>query len=113
MTGPRFDDDTRARLRRLLLDRGQVLATLLAAVLAGKDQVRELAAIGLDAKPGMRPEEVLRAALDHVERLRRQVEASDDAYGRCHVCGTDLGGAAAMLEVPWADACPAHAGLSG
>lgn len=111
MSGARFDDDTRARLRRRLLDRGQVLATLLAAVLAGKDKERELAAIGLDAKPGMRPEEVLRAALDHVERLRKQVEAGDDAYGRCHACGTDLGGAAAMLEVPWADACPAHAGL--
>ncbi len=112
MTGVRFDDETRARLRRRLLDRGQVLATLLAAVLAGKDKVRELAAIGLDAKPGLRPEEVLRAALDHVERLRKQVEAGDDAYGRCHACGTDLGGAVAMLEVPWADACPAHAGLA-
>src|SRR5690606_5547545 len=108
----RFDDAARARLRRLLLDRGQALATLLAAVLAGKDTVRDLAALGLDAKPGMRPEEVLRAALDHVERLRKQVEAGDDAYGRCHVCGVDLGGAAAMLEVPWADACPAHAALA-
>lgn len=107
----RFDEDTRARLRRRLLDRGQVLATLLAAVLAGKDKERELAAIGLDAKPGMKPEEVLRAALDHVERLRKQVEAGDDAYGRCWTCGTDLG-AGAMLEVPWADACPAHAGLA-
>jgi hypothetical protein len=108
-----FDDDTRARLRRRLLDRGQVLATLLAAVLAGKDKKQDLAAIGLDAKPGLKPEEVLRAALDHVERLRKQVEAGDDAYGRCHECGTDLGGAAAMLEVPWADACPAHGGMLG
>jgi RNA polymerase-binding transcription factor DksA len=108
----RFDDDTRALLRRRLLDRGQVLATLLAAVLAGKDKKKDLAAIGLDAKPGMKPEEVLRAALEHVERLRKQVEAGDDAYGRCHVCAKDLG-AAAMLEVPWADACAAHAGLQG
>ena len=107
----RFDEDTRARLRRKLLDRGQVIATMLAAVLGGKDKKSAMAAMGLDAKPGMRPEEVLRAALDLVERLRKQVEAGDDAYGRCHVCDTDLG-MAAMLEVPWADACAAHAGLS-
>jgi RNA polymerase-binding transcription factor DksA len=107
----RFDDDTRATLRRRLLDRGQVLATLLAAVLAGKDKTRAVDALGLNAKPGMKPEEVLRAALEHVERLRKQVEAGDDTYGTCHVCGADLGGAAAMLEVPWADACPAHSGL--
>jgi hypothetical protein len=109
----RFDDNTRALLRRRLLDRGQVLATLLAAVLAGNGKKKDLEAIGLDAKPGMKPEEVLRAALDHVERLRKQVESGDDAYGTCHVCGTDLGGATAMLEVPWADACPAHSGLLG
>jgi hypothetical protein len=108
----RFDDDTRARLRRKLLDRGQVLATQLAAELAGKGGKQGLAAIGLDDKPGMRPEEILRAALDQVEKLRKQVEAGDDAYGRCRECGVDLGGPVAMLEVPWADACPAHAAMS-
>ncbi len=107
----RFDADARARLRRMLLDRGQVLATLLAEVLGGKDRARAVEALGLHARPGMRPEEILRAALDHVEALRRMVEAGDDGYGRCHVCGADLG-LAAMLEVPWADACRAHAGLA-
>lgn len=106
----RFDDPTRARLRRKLLDRGQVIATKLSEVLAGKDAERGLRAIGLDAKPGMRPEEVLRAALDHVERLRKRLEAGDDAYGRCWSCGVDLG-LPALEEVPWADACGAHAGL--
>jgi len=108
----RFDDATRARLRRMLLDRGQVLATLLEAVLTGKGKERELAAIGLDAKPGMRPEEVLRAAMEHVDRLRKQVQDGDDAYGRCRECGIDLG-LAGLLEMPWADACAAHAGPAG
>jgi hypothetical protein len=112
VTELRFDDATRARLRRMLLDRGQVLATLLAAALAGRGKLRDLAAIGLGDKPGMKPEEVLRAALDHVERLRKLVQAGDDAYGRCHVCGIDLG-TANLLELPWADACGAHAGLAG
>jgi hypothetical protein len=109
----RFDDDTRALLRRRLLDRGQAIATLLAAVLGGKDKTRAVDALGLNAKPGMKPEEILRAALENVERLRKLVEAGDDAYGTCHVCGTDLGGAVAMLEMPWADTCPAHSGLLG
>lgn len=105
----RFDEAARGRLRRALLKRGHTIATKLAEVLAGKDGERGLRALGLDAKPGMRPEEVLRAALDHVERLRKQVEADDDTYGRCWVCGTELP-AAGLEEVPWADACPAHAG---
>jgi hypothetical protein len=107
----RFDADQRALLRRRLLDRGQVLATLLAAVLAGNGKKKDLEAIGLNAKPGMRPEEVLRAGLDHVEKLRKQVEAGDEAYGRCHECGIELG-IDQMLEVPWADACGPHAGLA-
>lgn len=105
----RFDDDTRTRLRRALLKRGHVIATKLSDVLAGKDGERGLRALGLDAKPGMRPEEVLRAALDHVETLRKQLEAGDPAYGACWVCGTELP-LAGLEEVPWADACPAHAG---
>lgn len=107
----RFDDAARARLRRKLLDRGQVIATKLSEILNGKDALTGLRALGLDAKPGMKPEEVLRAALDHVEKLRKQVEAGDDAYGRCWVCGKDLG-QAAMEEVPWADACGEHAGMA-
>lgn len=106
----RFDEAARARLRRALLDRGQVLATKLADVLAGKDGARTVSALGLDARPGMTPAQILRAALDRVDALRRLVEAGDDGYGRCHACGADLG-LAAMLEVPWADACRAHAGL--
>lgn len=106
-----FDDATKARIRRMLLDRGQVIATMLAAVLGGMDKRSAMDAMGLNAKPGMRPEEILRAALDHVERLRKQVESGDNAYGRCHVCDTELG-MAAMLEVPWADACAAHAGMA-
>jgi RNA polymerase-binding transcription factor DksA len=107
----RFDEATRARIRKRLLKRGQTIATKLSEILSGKDGETGLRALGLDAKPGMRPEEVLRAALDHVEKLRKQVEADDDAYGRCWVCNAELP-VAGMEEVPWADACGAHAGMT-
>lgn len=103
----RFDDETLARLRRQILRRGQTLATLLAEVLAGKDKERELRAIGLDARPGLRPEERLRLALDAVEARRRLIDAGDDRYGRCDACGVDLG-LPALDELPWADRCQAH-----
>ena len=92
-------------MRRALMSRGQALATMLADVLAGKHP-KSLEAM-LAEKPGARPEEVLRLALDQVEGRRKLIDADDDRYGRCDICGTDLG-EAAMLEVPWADRCPAH-----
>jgi len=102
----RFDPATLATFRRDLLRRGEIVAGLLADVLAGKrpPQVTEL----LAQKPGKRPEEVLRLALDQIERRRRLIDANDDRYGRCDVCGADLG-AAALGEMPWADRCAAHA----
>ena len=86
--------------------RGLTLATLLSQVLAGK-RPPELAAL-LAQRPGMRPEEALRVALDQVEGRRKLLDRGDDRYGRCDACGTDLG-AAALGEMPWADRCPAHA----
>ncbi len=106
----RLPADERARLRRALLDRGQAIATKLAKLMAGGDPMSIIRALGLDAKPGARPEEILRRALDQVERLRTLIDADDDRYGRCLECGLDLG-LPAMREVPWADACPAHAKL--
>lgn len=103
----RFDPATLARFRRDLMKRGATLATLLAEVLAGK-RPPELAAL-LAARPGKRPEEVLRLALDQVEACRALLDAGDDRFGRCAVCGADLGGAA-LGEMPWADRCAAHAG---
>ncbi len=88
------------------MTRGQTLATLLSEVLAGK-QPPALTAM-LDAKPGMRPEEVLRQALDQIEARRALLDADDDRFGRCDVCGVDLG-APALGEMPWADRCVAHA----
>ena len=102
----RFDPDVLARLRRDLLRRGFLLATLLAEVLAGK-QPPELAAL-LAQRPGKRPEEVLRLALDQVESRRKLLDGDDDRYGRCDTCGADLG-VAALGEMPWADRCAAHA----
>ncbi len=102
----RFAPAALATIRRALLRRGQNLSELLAQVLAGK-QPPQLAAL-LSGKPGMRPEEVLRMELDQIDARRRLIDADDDRFGRCDVCGTDLG-EAAMIEVPWADRCPAHA----
>jgi RNA polymerase-binding transcription factor DksA len=104
----RYETMTLTRLRRGVMKRGQVLASLLSEVLSGKDKKRELDAIGLDAKPGARPEELLRMALDQIERRRKLIDASDDRYGRCDVCGEDLG-LPALDEMPWADRCQAHA----
>ena len=103
----RFDTATRIQLHRRLLDRGVVLATLLADVLAGKDKAPALEALGL-LRPGIRPEEALRKALDQVELRRGLLDRDDDRYGRCDVCGVDLGGVA-LAEMPWADRCVTHA----
>lgn len=103
----RFDDATRATLRRGLMQRGQNLATRLAAVLAGADGEGVVRALGLDAKPGARPEEILRAALEQIEERRRWLDAGDDRFGRCEVCNVDLG-TPSLVEMPWADRCQAH-----
>lgn len=101
----RFDPDFRATLRRHMMTRGQELATLLSQVMAGKHPPSLVALLA--AKPGKRPEEVLRLALDQVEGRRKLLDADDDRFGRCDVCGLDLG-EAALGEMPWADRCAAH-----
>jgi hypothetical protein len=102
----RFEPATLIKLRRDLMARGLVLSTLLADVLAGKrpPQLEDL----ISGTPGKRPEEIVRGALDQVERRRKQLDAGDDRYGRCDVCGADLG-LAALDEMPWADRCSEHA----
>jgi hypothetical protein len=102
----RFEPEVHARLRRDLMQRGLTLATLLSDVLAGK-QPPALAAL-LAQRPGARPEEVLRLALDQVEGRRKLLDRDDDRFGRCDTCGVDLG-AVALAEVPWADRCQRHA----
>jgi hypothetical protein len=104
----RFDPAVMAQLRRDLMQRGLTLATLLSRVLAGK-RPPELAAL-LAQRPGRRPEEVLRLALDQVETRRKLLDSGDDRYGRCDACGIDLG-TAALGEMPWADRCQAHVAL--
>lgn len=106
----RFDAPTLARLRKGIMQRGQKLATLLSEVLAGKDKVGELERFGIVAKPGARPEELLRMALDAIEARRKLIDAGDDAYGRCDVCGEDLG-LPSLEEMPWADRCAKHASV--
>jgi hypothetical protein len=103
----RFPPDVVQRLRTNLMKRGQVLATLLEQVMAGKEPPQLST---LPGKPGMRPEEKLRMALDQVESRRKLIDADDDQYGRCGVCGTDLG-LPSLEEMPWADRCAAHASV--
>ncbi|MCX5744106.1 MAG: hypothetical protein NT062_16580 [Proteobacteria bacterium] len=104
----RFKPDELTRLRRGIMKRGQTLSTVLADLLAGK-QHPSMASI-LAAKPGLRPEEAVRKMLDEVEARRKLIDADDDAYGRCDVCGEDLG-IYALGELPWADRCHAHASV--
>lgn len=103
----RFAPETTARFRDQIMQRGQVLATLLADVLAGKP-LAVRAAENVEGKPGMRPEEKLRAALARVEARRTLLDDDDDRFGRCDICGLDLG-ELALGEMPWADRCMAHA----
>ena len=105
------EDALRGRLRRGLLDRGRVLATLLAEVLGGKRIEARLGPLGVGGKPGMRPEEKLRLALDQVEGRRHMLDAGDDGFGRCDECGVELG-ELALQEMPWADRCRAHSGVT-
>ena len=102
----RFDPPTLAKLRRDLMRRGRTLADLLSEVLAGKTPpaLEEL----LKAKPGKSPAEVLRLALDQVERRRVLLDAGDDHFGRCDICNVDLG-LVALGEIAWADRCAEHA----
>jgi hypothetical protein len=92
------------------MERGRVLATLLSEVLAGKRIEARLGPMGIVGKPGMRPEEKLRLALDQVEGRRRMLDAGDDRFGRCDECGVELG-ESALQEMPWADRCRAHSGV--
>src|SRR5438874_6057933 len=98
----RIDPLSLARLRRDLVRRGATLATLLTEVLAGK-RPPQIAGL-LAHKPGLRPEEALRLALEQIEGRRRLIDTDDDRYGRCDTCGVDLG-SAALGEMPWADRC--------
>lgn len=102
----RYDAATLATWRKQILERGRTLSILLSEVLAGKKPPAVTAM--LDAKPGKRPEEVLREALDQIEARRQLIDAGDDAFGRCDVCGKDLG-ELELGEMPWADRCRAHA----
>jgi hypothetical protein len=102
------DPELRARLRRALLGRGRAIATALAEVLADERRA-EAVLTELDLRPGIRPYEALRRALDQVETRRALLDAGDDRYGRCATCGIELGHAA-IVEQAWADRCHDHAG---
>lgn len=102
-----FDPAMRERLRRRVLKHGMALRTLLAEVVSGKDRTSVLRALGI-LRPGTRPEEALRKALDRIERRRLLLVSDDARYGCCEICGSDLG-VPELEEVPWADRCRGHA----
>ena len=102
----RFAPDQLVRFRRGIMRRGLDLATILSELLGGKDKTSALAAMQV-TKPGLKPEEAVRMALDQVEARRKLIDADDDRYGRCDVCGDDLG-PLALGELPWADRCQKH-----
>lgn len=105
----RYSESTLAELRSLVMKKGQAVANQLAEVLAGKGKDLDLGLFPDDAKkPGLRPEERLRLFLDHLEETRKRIDAQDDAFGRCTICGKDLG-LAALRQMPWADRCQEHA----
>jgi RNA polymerase-binding transcription factor DksA len=103
----RFAPEQVARYRKMIMRRGLDLATILSELLAGKDKTRAVEAMQIGGKPGMKPEEKVRLALDAVEARRKLIDADDDRFGRCDVCGEDLG-AVALGELPWADRCQKH-----
>jgi hypothetical protein len=105
----RFDQDTTSTFRRGIMKRGLTLSTLLADLLSGKKSAAAIAAMGID-KPGIRPEEALRMTLASVEARRKLIDENDDRFGRCDICGEDLG-APALGEMPWADRCAKHAAI--
>jgi RNA polymerase-binding transcription factor DksA len=107
LTSERLDSVTRRRLRKRLLQRGALLATLLEDVLSGKDRADMVEAIG-EARPGLSSEAALRDALTRVERRRILLVNGDDRFGRCEICGVELA-RAVLDELPWADRCAAHA----
>jgi RNA polymerase-binding transcription factor DksA len=89
-----------------LLHKGQDVADLLEAVLAGKEV--HLDAMPAPVNPEVSKELRLRRFLDQIDRA---IQAFDtDAFGRCEVCGTDLP-RSALAQQPWLSSCPAHAAM--
>jgi hypothetical protein len=109
--GPALSDALRESLRQKLLKKGQEVANKLAKVLAGLDvRLEQIPAHGL-GKPGMRPEEKLRAYLDLINTKRRALEANDGSYGVCSFCNKPFS-ETELDQVPWVDEhaqCLAHA----
>lgn len=103
----RLDRDSRRRLRIRLVSRGEELSVALAASVIGKLDEATLLALGVGQPTDMPAEDALRAALDQVDRRRFLLDGNDDRYGRCDVCGVDLG-LAVLGEMPWLDRCAKH-----
>ncbi len=102
LNGPLLSDAVREALRQKLLKKGQEVANKLAKVLAGLDiRLEQIPARGL-GKPGMRPEERLRAYLDLINAKRRALEANDRSYGVCSFCDGPFS-EVELDQVPWVD----------
>lgn len=100
----RFGETVRQELRQKLLKKGHEIATKLSDLMSGKKldltNIESLA----NVKPGLRPEDRLRAYLDILNTKRKLLDDDNDAYGRCSECDEDLG-LVALRDMPWADRC--------
>ncbi len=107
----RFDEEIRARLRAELLRRGQLVATQLAALMAGKSP--DLSAFPglLAGSPRQRLEDRLRAYLQLLNAQRVKLESGDASYGCCEQCGVALP-LVVLEEMPWAQQCQSCASAS-
>ena len=88
-----------------LLHKGQDVADLLEAVLAGKDV--DLASLPVPLSPGQDPEQRLRSFLEQIDRAIKAFDS--DTFGRCQSCGVDLD-RGALEQQPWLATCPVHSG---
>lgn len=103
-----LDDATRDRLRAQIMERGRGVSRQLSQVMAGKNV--DLSSIrAVVGRPGMRPDELLRAYLDHLMSFRDALDANDGRYGRCRHCDAELS-LAELEALPWADSCRECAG---
>jgi hypothetical protein len=87
-----------------LLHKGQDVADMLEALLAGKEV--DLGSLPAPSGPGQDKEIRLRSFLDQIDRAIKAFDT--DAFGRCRLCGIDLD-RGALQQQPWLESCPAHA----
>ena len=105
MSSTLLTDQQLARARQELMKKGMAVANKLSKVLSGLDiRLDQIEGVHGLSEPGMRPEEKLRAYLNHIERRRKLLDSDPDAFARCSVCEQPIL-PVLIQESPWADIC--------